>query len=67
MGNSQPRYFSDKESRELLGQASYERLAAQLQGFCEYGHYLDFAAFSGILAAYFEAMVSVTDCVSVCV
>jgi len=56
MGNSHPRYYSDKESRDIIGHSTVERLSAQLRGLCEYGHYVDFNIFSSILGAHFEAM-----------
>ena len=58
MGNSHPRYYSEKESREIIGHATCERLTAQLNSFCDYGHYIDYDIFSNILASHFEAMVS---------
>lgn len=57
MGNSQPRYFSEKESREVIGYATAERLSAQLKGYCDFGHYVDYEIFSSVLSAYFESMV----------
>lgn len=65
MGNSHPRYYSEKESRELIGRATVERLSAQLKSFCDYGHYVDFEIFSSILGAHFEAMVRAVLCCAV--
>lgn len=57
MGNSHPRYYSERESRDIIGHSTVERLSGQLRALCDYGHYVDYDIFSSILAAHFEAMV----------
>lgn len=56
MGNSLPRYYEEKESRDIIGHVTYERLASQLQILGD-GDGLDFDIFSRVLAAHFNAMV----------
>jgi hypothetical protein len=55
MGNSQPRYFNDKEALEIIGKHTAERLTSQLN---QNGRYLDYNLFSQIIAVQFDRMVS---------
>jgi hypothetical protein len=54
MGNSQPRYFNDKEALEIIGKHTAERLASQLN---QNGRYLDYNLFCQIIAVQFDRMV----------
>jgi hypothetical protein len=54
MGNSQPRYYNEKEAMDIIGKHTSERLLQQLN---KNGKYIDYNLFLQIISIQFDRMV----------